>query len=75
MVMAMLGGAMIPVMFMPEIIQKFSVLSPITWAIRAIEGAIWREFSLVEMLLPCGILIGVGVVGITIGTFVLSRRN
>lgn len=75
MVMAMLGGAMIPVMFMPEIIQKFSVLSPITWAIRAIEGAIWREFSLVEMVMPCGILIGVGVVGITIGTIILSRRN
>ncbi len=74
MVMAMLGGCMIPVMFMPEIIQKFSVLSPIMWAIRSIEGAIWREFTVTEMLLPCGILIAVGIVGLAIGTTILKRR-
>ena len=52
MVMAMIGGCMIPVMFMPEIIKRVSILSPVIWAIAAIEGAIWRDFTLVEMLLP-----------------------
>lgn len=74
-VMAMFGGAMVPVMFMPEFIQKLSILSPVKWGLLAIEGAIWREFSLSEMVLPCSILIGIGVVGMVIGTAVLSRRQ
>lgn len=74
MVMAMFGGCMIPVMFMPQFIQTFSVLSPIKWAILALEGAIWRDFSVNEMLMPCGILLGVGVLGIAIGTTILNRR-
>ena len=74
MVMAMIGGAMIPVMFMPAFMQKLAVLSPIRWGILSIEGAIWREFSYAELLLPCAILIGVGSLGICIGTAILSRR-
>lgn len=74
MIMAMFGGAMIPVMFMPGFIQKFSVLSPIRWGIQAIEGAIWRDFGIFEMALPCGILIGVGCVGLSIGTSILNRQ-
>ena len=75
MVMAMLGGCMIPVMFMPEFFQKFSVVSPIRWAILAIEGAIWREFSWTEMIWPCAILLGIGCVGFTVGTAILHRRQ
>lgn len=73
MVMAMLGGAMIPVMFMPEFLQRLSVLSPIRWGILAIEGAIWRQFSWAEMAFPCAILCGVGIIGLVIGTALLNR--
>lgn len=75
MVMAMLGGAMIPVMFMPSFMQPLSIVSPIKWGILAIEGAIWRQFSLTEMLLPCGILLAVGVIGFGIGTAIMHRRE
>ena len=75
MIMAMIGGCMIPMMFMPSFLQKVSVVSPVRWAISAIEGAIWREFSFSEMLTPCGVLIGFGVSGIVLGTFLLQRRN
>ncbi|QEG22802.1 ABC transporter permease [Mariniblastus fucicola] len=74
MVMAMIGGCMIPVMFMPDFIQKISFLSPVRWAISAIEGAIWRDFTFSEMLLPCGVLIGIGAVGMVVGSAILSRR-
>ncbi|MEC7598315.1 MAG: ABC transporter permease [Planctomycetota bacterium] len=74
MVMAMLGGAMIPVMFMPAFLQLASVVSPITWSILAIEGAIWRQYTLAEMVFPCLILIGIGATGFVIGTQVLSRK-
>lgn len=75
MVMAMLGGCMIPVMFMPAIIQKLSMFSPISWALLAIEGAIWRGFTIGEMFMPCAILLSIGVVGIFVGTAILQRSD
>ena len=75
MMMAMLGGCMIPVMFMPASIQQASVLSPVKWAILSIEGAIWRQFSWIELAKPCGILIAIGAAGLIIGTVVLNRRE
>jgi ABC-2 type transport system permease protein len=74
MVMAMFGGAMIPVMFMPQFMKSLSILSPVKWGILAMEGAIWRDFSLSEMMLPCGILLGIGIAGIAIGTSMLNRE-
>ncbi len=75
MVMAMLGGCMIPVMFMPQFMQSLSVVSPIRWAILSIEGAIWRDFSFTEMLLPCGILLAIGASGVAVGVQVLKRTT
>lgn len=75
MVMAMLGGAMIPVMFMPGFLQKLSVISPIRWAILLIEGAIWRGFSWSEMGLAIAILLGIGATGLLIGTAILAKRQ
>ena len=74
MVFAMIGGAMIPVMFMPGFMQKISVFSPIKWSILSIEGAIWRDFSYPELAMPCGILVAIGVAGMVLGSIILSRR-
>jgi ABC-2 type transport system permease protein len=65
--MSMLGGGMIPLAVMPQWIQPFSYVSPVRWAIISYEGAIWRGFSLAEMLLPCAILIGIGAVAFALG--------
>jgi ABC-2 type transport system permease protein len=75
MVMAMLGGAMIPVMFMPSVVQQFSILSPIKWGILALEGAIWRQFTWNEMLLPCSVLLMVGAIGFFVGMTLLKRSD
>ncbi|HMP78889.1 MAG TPA: ABC transporter permease [Pirellulaceae bacterium] len=74
MVMAMLGGGMIPAMFMPGFLQALSGFSPVFWAIRLIEGAIWRQFTWSEMLVPIGILLAVGGAGVVVGTSILMRR-
>jgi ABC-2 type transport system permease protein len=66
--MSMIGGAMIPLFAMPPWLVRLSVISPVKWAILAFEGATWRAFDLTEMLLPCGVLIGVGVVAFALGT-------
>lgn len=65
--MGMIGGASLPLFFMPPWLQKVSSISPVKWAALALEGALWRDFSLTEMLLPCGILVGIGVVFFCIG--------
>jgi ABC-2 type transport system permease protein len=57
---AMLGGGMIPLFYMPSWMAVAGNFSPAKWAILAMEGAIWRGFSLQEMLLPCGILLASG---------------
>jgi ABC-2 type transport system permease protein len=65
--MAMLGGAMIPQFVMPPWMLVAGNISPIKWAILGLEGAMWRNFSVAEMLLPCGILIVFGAVCFAIG--------
>ncbi len=59
-VMAMLGGGMVPLFVMPPWMLVASNASPAKWAILGFEGALWREFSPAEMALPCAILWGVG---------------
>ncbi len=74
-IMAMLGGCMVPVMFMPQWVQSASVVSPVRWAILAIEGAVWREFSWPEMALPLLVLLVTGGVCFAIGTFMFRTKQ
>lgn len=66
--LSMFGGAMVPQFVMPQWMQAVGMISPIRWAILAIEGGVWRQFTLNEMALPCAILISVGVVCFALGT-------
>jgi ABC-2 type transport system permease protein len=66
--LALFGGGMMPLVFMPRWMAQAGMVSPVRWGILAIEGALWRGFSLHEMLLPCGILIATGIVCFAIGT-------
>jgi ABC-2 type transport system permease protein len=65
--MSMLGGGMVPLAVMPSWMQTLSVISPVRWMILAYEGAIWRNFSFVEMATPCAILVAIGLVAFTLG--------
>lgn len=65
--MFLLGGAMIPLMLMPPWLAGLSYLSPVRWAILALEGAIWRDFSATEMAVPCAILLAVAASAFIVG--------
>ncbi len=71
--MAMFGGGMIPLAFMPRFMVEISNFSPVKWGILAFEGAIWRGFHVADMLLPCAILLGMGLVGYALGFTRLKR--
>jgi len=75
MFMAMFGGGMVPLLFMPGFMRVLSNFSPVKWSVLALEGAIWRGFTLTEMLLPCFVLVAVGAVCLAVGTTVLSRAT
>ena len=75
MIMAMFGGAMIPLAFMPRFMTTLSQASPVKWSILALEGAIWRGYTPLEMLLPCGVLIAVGIVCLAVGSIRLAAST
>lgn len=62
-VLALVGGAAVPVVFMPGWMRSAAGVSPFRWVIEALDGAIWRGFGPQEMLLPCAVLLGIGLVG------------
>lgn len=66
-ILMMIGGGTIPIYFMPAWIRPLSQVSPFRWGILAIEGGIWRGFTLAEMAVPCTLLIMLGVVGFVLG--------
>jgi ABC-2 type transport system permease protein len=76
MVMAMLGGGMFfPLSAMPQWLRSISHISPIKWSILAMEGAIWRDFTLMEMIAPCGIVLSIGTVSFLLGVIILRRTE
>jgi ABC-2 type transport system permease protein len=73
--MAMLGGGMVPLFAMPGWMQTASNVSPVKWGILAVEGGIWRGFSMADMARPCGVLVAIGVAGFVGGSMVLAKRD
>ena len=73
--LAMVGGAMVPLMFMPPWLLTLSHVSPVKWGIYAIEGAIWRDFSAAEMAIPCGILLAMGAAFFGLGVWIFRRTD
>lgn len=66
-IMAMIGGGMVPQFFMPPWLNTLGVISPVRWAILALDGAVWRQFTVAEMALPCVVLVGIGVACFALG--------
>lgn len=65
--LAWLGGGGIPLFIMPKWMYNLSIISPVRWAILGMEGATWRHFDFNQMLEPCGILVGIGVLFFIVG--------
>jgi hypothetical protein len=74
-IMSMVGGGMVPQIFMPHWMEVLGNISPVKWSIRALEGGIWRDFSAPEMLTPCGILAAIGLATGLIGIAVHQKRG
>ncbi|MCP4271251.1 MAG: ABC transporter permease [Gammaproteobacteria bacterium] len=74
-VMAMTGGGMIPLMFMPKWMAAVADFSPIKWAVFSFEGALWRQYSLIDLLPSTLLLLTLGVVAFISGSYIFNRRE
>ncbi len=66
--MAMVGGGMLPLFLMPSWLQLAAHVSPVAWALMAIEGAVWRGYDITQLGPLCGALVLLGLVCFAIGT-------
>ncbi len=73
--LAMIGGGSIPLFFMPPFMRTMSNVSPFKWITHALDGAMWGGFSMAELAMPLGILIGVGVLGFAVGAWAIGKRR
>lgn len=74
-VMSMTGGGMVPLFMMPTWMYNLGSISAVKWSVLAMEGAIWRGFTPADMLLPLGVLAGMGTAGLAVGTIILARSD
>ena len=74
-ILAMFGGGMVPIEFLPEWMQNVGSATPIKWSIMAIEGALWREFTYVELLWPGLLLFSWGTVCLIVGVRIFQRPS
>lgn len=71
--LAMIGGGMVPQFIMPAWMRQIGAVSPVRWAIEALEGGIWRSYSIGEVLVPVLALLGFGAAGLGAGILRLRR--
>ncbi|MBK8976164.1 MAG: ABC transporter permease [Planctomycetes bacterium] len=73
-VCAMLGGGMVPQFVMPDWMLAAGAVSPVRWAIAALEGATWRGVGAGRLLTSCAVLVGMGAATAAVGCARLRRR-
>lgn len=72
--LAMIGGAMVPLSVMPDWMRALSSASPVKWGIVALEGATFRGLPARELLPACVALLAFGGAALSAGA-ALSRRR
>lgn len=73
--MAMIGGAMVPISVMPEWMRTLSSASPVKWGIVALEGATFRGLPTRELLPACLALLAFGLASLASGAVLSARRR
>ncbi len=75
MIMAMVGGGMIPLFAMPRWMAGLGQFSPVQWTVMSFEGALWRQFSVVEVLPYALMLALLGAGGFLLGSYLFERKT
>jgi len=75
-VMSGIGGSMIPIFVMPDILQKIAVLSVNYWGIQGIYDIFWKHVPLTDFtfLSKVVVLIGIGIILNSLALFLFKRN-
>ena len=65
---------MVPRFFMPQWLQQLGWLTPNTWALEAYSAIFWRGAGLGEVLLPCTLLLALGLFSLGGAQILAGRR-
>lgn len=74
MAMSFMGGSFIPVQDMPAALQQMAPFTINYWGIRGLHDLTLNAGGVAEILAEAGVLAAIGLVGIAIGSRLLSRR-
>jgi ABC-2 type transport system permease protein len=72
--MAALGGVMVPKFVMPDFMQKISEFSPMNWGLEGMLAVLLRGSDMAGVLLPTAKLIGFAMLMIIIAVLFFRRR-
>ena len=73
-VLSALGGSMMPMIFMPAIMQKIAVISVNYWAMDGFFDIFWRQLPIIDVIPNVLVLLGIGI-GLTTISVISFRRS
>ncbi|OOH90653.1 ABC transporter [Pasteurellaceae bacterium 15-036681] len=73
-IMAAIGGIMVPVYVMPEIMQTVAQWSPMGWALTGFQNLLLNQYSLAQIQQPLLQLVGFGVLTLAIASLVYQHQ-
>ncbi|MDO1508877.1 MULTISPECIES: ABC transporter permease [unclassified Neisseria] len=73
-IMAALGGIMVPVYVMPEVMQTVSQFSPMGWALTAFQNLLLNHYSLMQIHTQLLLLAGFGVAALTVAALLYRHQ-
>lgn len=74
-VMAIVGGGMLPLFAMPEWLATAASVSPVKWSILLIEGGTWRDLPASSIVAACAVLTTIAAIGLGVGRVILARTR
>ena len=73
-IMAAIGGIMVPVHVMPEIMQTIAQWSPMGWALTGFQNLLLNHYTLAQIETPLTQLTAFGAVTLLLATLIYSRQ-
>lgn len=73
-VLAAMGGVMVPTFVMPDFMQALAGISPMNWGLEGFLDITLREGRAVDVLPEAGLLVGFGLIMVLITSFILKRK-
>ncbi|MDZ7785043.1 MAG: ABC transporter permease [Halioglobus sp.] len=74
-ILAALGGIMVPTYVMPEVMQSITVVSPMSWGLQGFLDIFLRGGGVAEVLPEAGSLLGLGFLGLAAALLVMRRQE